>query len=122
MDKDHHWTGWQRASGLRNSVVPPGGVEHRLERRAGGLLIKERHPVSVTNHTGQLVFVIVLLPFSERSLLLCLAGRLIGAFDEGQPRLDNKRFAAINRRWPGHCSIKQSLNLILQTLEITSLT
>ncbi len=71
VDKDHHGTGRQRAARLRHAVVAPGGVEHGLECRAGGLLVEQRHAVGVANDAGQFVVVVLLLAFGQR---------LVGAF------------------------------------------
>src|ERR671915_2201008 len=117
MNEDYHGTGWQSASRLRNAVVPPRGIEHGLERRAGGLLIEERHAVSVTNHTGQFVIVIPLLPFGEQNPRLFEFSRLLRSLAVRQARLDYERIAPINSRRPGYGSVEFSFDLLVQAME-----
>src|SRR2546425_12262367 len=70
MDEDHHGARRERASGLRHAVVAPGGVEHRLVRHAGGLLIEERHAVGVADEAGELIVVLVRLALRQRNRLV----------------------------------------------------
>ena len=117
MNEDHHRTGGQRASRLRNAVVTPGGIEHGLEGRAGGLLIQERHPVGVTDHTRQLIIVVLLLPFSEcNSRLFGFLERLFGSLAIGQDGLDQERVAPINSRGPSDGRVEFSFDLLVQTM------
>src|SRR6266542_1291574 len=118
VDENHHGTGWQSAPGLRNTVVAPRGVEHGLERRAGRLLIEQRHAVGVANNSGQLVVVVLLLTFSERYLWIFRLFRgLFRSLAEGQARFDYERIAAVDCGRPGHRSIEITLDLLIQSME-----
>src|SRR5262245_30795421 len=118
MDEDHHRAGGKSASRLRNPVVAPGGVEHRLERRTRRLLVEKRYAIGVANDARQLVIVVLLLAFSKRHALTFLfIRRLIRAFAVGQPRLDDKRVAQVDGRWPGYRGVKLPLDLSIEAVQ-----
>src|SRR5207302_7787131 len=54
VDEHRHRAGRERAPRLRHAIVPPGGLEHSLEGRAGRLLVEQRYAVGVANDAGQL--------------------------------------------------------------------
>src|SRR5437588_277662 len=118
MDENHHGAGRERAFGLRHSVGAPGGVEHRLVDRAGGLLMEERHAVGVADDAGELAVVLLLLPFGLRYRLLLLALRcLLGSPAVGQARLDHEGVAAVHGWRPAHRRIEIPFDLLVQAGE-----
>src|SRR5262249_52681155 len=102
-----------------HAVVAPGGVEHRLEDRAGGLLIEERHAVRVADDARELVPVAVgLLTLGQRDrLLLLIRLRLLGPAPEGQPRLDDERVAAIDGGRATDGGVEIPLDLLIEPRE-----
>src|SRR5439155_8838706 len=61
VDEDHHRAGGERAARLRDAVVAPGRVEDRLEDRAGGLRIEQRHAIRVADDARDLAVGVLLL-------------------------------------------------------------
>ena len=119
VDEDHHGPGRQRAPGLRHAVGSPCRVEHRLEDRAGGLLIEKRHAVCVADDARELV-VVALIGFAlrerDRFLLLVLL-RLLGPSPVGQARLDHEGIAAVHRRRPADRRVEVALDLLVEPRE-----
>jgi hypothetical protein len=60
----------------------------------------------------------LLLAFSEWNLwIFGLVCRVFRPLAVSQSRLDDEGIAAVNRRRPGHCSIKISFDLLVQAVE-----
>ena len=104
---------------LGHAVVPPGGVEHGLERRAGRLLVEQRHAVGVADDAGQLVVVVSVFAFGERRprALSGVPARLVRPLAVGQADLDHERVAAVHGRRPGHRGVELALDLLVQAVE-----
>src|SRR5262249_22635749 len=104
---------------LRHAVVAPGRVEHRLEDRAGGLLIKKRHAVRVADDARQLVVVTVrLLALGERDGLLFLVGlRLLGPGATGARRLDHEGIASVHGGRAADGRVEVALDLLVEARE-----
>src|SRR5262245_40006976 len=118
VDEDDHGTGRDRASGLRHSVIAPGGVEHGLVAHTGGLLIEQRHAVRVADHAGELVVVLLRLPLRQRDRLLDLVlRRLLRPLPVGQARLDHEGVATVDGGWPAHGRVEVPFDLLIQAGE-----
>ena len=62
--------------------------------------------------------IVLLLAFSERNFwIFGFVGRVFRPLAVSQPRLDDEGIAAVNRRRPGHRSIKISFDLLVQAVE-----
>ena len=80
---------------LGEAVVPPVGLEHRLEARARGLLVLQRHAVGEADDPRGLV-----------------AGKIPAV---GDRRLDDEGTSAIHRRWTSAGRIELASHLLQQT-------
>src|SRR5262249_8128184 len=82
-----------------------------------------RHAIGVADNPGQLAVIVLLLAFGKGNLwIVQFIGCLFRSFAVSEPRLNDEGIAAVDRRRPGHGSIKIALDLLVQTVENRSLT
>jgi hypothetical protein len=119
VDEDHHGPRRERAARLGHAVVPPRGLEHGLEGRAGRLLVEQRDAVGVADDAGQLAVVVALLALRERDhrRVRRARRRRVRALAEGQAGLDDERVAAVYRGRAGHRGVELALDLLVEAVK-----
>ena len=108
--------GRQRAARLGQAVVAPGGVEHRLEDRAGRLLVEQRHAVGEADDARELAIVLLVArPSASGTASFCWSGCAdSGPRAVGQTGLDHERVTAIHGRRPADGGVEVALDLLVE--------